>query len=332
MAQDKPQFERHAVTREFQKTTLLSYSFARSGLLAMMPVWKRMLLGAYLGASTPYRLYRNRQRSAAGEAPMMILFYHRVADTNPNDWTISRRQFAKHVAYLQANFDLVSLQEIQRRLRAKHNPRPAVHLTFDDGYAENCDFALPLLIAQKIPVTYFVTLQNAVHHVPFPHDVESGIPLPPNSIDQLRSLVRDGVEIGCHTRTHPVLANILDPARLRDEVVVAGQELSELVGQKIRYFAVPYGMNRHIHCDVFALAKRAGYEAVVSAYGGYNFAGDDDFHLQRIHGDPSMVELKNWLTVDPRKIRNTVRYPYSRRALRDTPPTLSTTHWAKLSS
>jgi hypothetical protein len=61
------------------------------------------------------------------------------------------------------------------------------------------------------------------------------------------------------------------------------------------------------------MAKQAGYEGVCSAYGGYNFPGDDAFHLQRIHGDDDMLRMKNWLSVDPRKLA-VLRYPYQRLA------------------
>ena len=61
--------------------------------------------------------------------------------------------------------------------------------------------------------------------------------------------------------------------------------------------------------QTFQLARQAGYAAVCSAYGGYNFPGDDAFHLQRFHGDPQTVRLKNWLMIDPRKCR-APRYEY----------------------
>ena len=47
-----------------------------------------------------------------------------------------------------------------------------------------------------------------------------------------------------------------------------------------------------------------GYEGVCSAYGDYNFPGDDPFHLRRIHVE-NMARLKNWGTIDPRKINPT---------------------------
>jgi hypothetical protein len=49
------------------------------------------------------------------------------------------------------------------------------------------------------------------------------------------------------------------------------------------------------------IAKAAGYEAVCSAFGGYNFPGGDAFHLRRIHADEGMIRLKNRVTVDPRQ-------------------------------
>ena len=66
---------------------------------------------------------------------------------------------------------MVSLAEAQRRLASGRNDRPCVSITFDDGYADNCDQALPLLIRERIPCTYFVTTRNVIDGKPFPHDV-----------------------------------------------------------------------------------------------------------------------------------------------------------------
>jgi hypothetical protein len=65
-----------------------------------------------------------------------------------------------------------------------------------------------------------------------------------------------------------------------------------------------------LNAEAFRLARRAGYQGVCSAYGGYNWPGEDAFHLQRIHADPDMLRLKNWLTFDPRKQRRTERFVY----------------------
>jgi hypothetical protein len=71
----------------------------------------------------------------------------------------------------------------------------------------------------------------------------------------------------------------------------------------VRYFAFPFGQYADLNESVFKTARQAGYEAICSAYGGYNFPGDDPFHLQRIHADDDMIRFKNWLSVDPRKLK-----------------------------
>ena len=97
---------------------------------------------------------------------------------------------------------------------------------------------------------------------------------------------------------------------LYDEVVTASEELQRLVQKPIRHFAFPYGQHVNLNPMAFDLAYKSGFHSVSSAYGGFNFPGDDAFHLQRIPVDNDMIRLKNWVTIDPRKITKTVRYRY----------------------
>lgn len=265
-----------------------------------MSIWKYLLLAAYYHASQPYRWVSNRRSAAAGQAPVFVLFYHRVADDVMTPWTIRTRTFQRHIRWLKSRFDLVSLEEAQRRVRGGKNYRAAVSVTFDDGYGDNFRNAVPLLIKERIPCTYFVSTRHVLGNVPFPHDVVLGHRFAPNTRDQLREMAAAGIEIAAHTRTHADLGRITQPQRLYDEVVAAGEELQVAVGAPVRYFAFPFGQHANLNADVFNLAYDAGYEAVCSAYGGYNLPGEDAFHLQRIHGD-LFLRLKNWLTIDPLK-------------------------------
>ena len=218
--------------------------------------------------------------------------------------------FARQIRWLQQNFDLVSLAEAQRRVNSLRNERPSVSITFDDGYADNMRFALPLLLGQGIPVTYFVSTAHVLEGLPFLHDLKRGKTLTPNSPEEIRTLAEQGVEIGAHTRTHANLGRIRDPERLWYEVAGSKEDLEQLTGRPVRYFAFPYGHHKSLNREAFRLARECGIEGVCSAYGGYNFPGDDSFHLQRIHADDDMIRLKNWLTVDPRKLRKHRRYVY----------------------
>lgn len=269
-----------------------------------------LLLSSYYHASLPLRRLLTTRLSQRGQAPVSVLFYHRVADDQPNAWTIPCELFTQQMLWLKKNFDLVSLAHAQERIRAGVNHRPAVAITFDDGYGDNCAHAIPLLIKERIPCTYFVSTSFVLHNKPFPHDVFCGAPLRPNSIQELRAMADAGVEIGAHTRSHADLGKIHDARQLREEVVDAAHELEDATGAAIRYFAFPFGLHANLNAEAFQLARRAGYQGACSAYGGYNWPGDDSFHLQRIHADAEMLRLKNWLTFDPRKQRSVKRYVY----------------------
>jgi peptidoglycan/xylan/chitin deacetylase (PgdA/CDA1 family) len=278
-----------------------------------MNIFKSVLLHAYYHGSRPYRCWQRARAISEHRCPVTILFYHRVADYGPNDWTMSNRTFVRQIDWLRENFDIVSLGEAQNRIRTSDSTRPCVSITFDDGYADNCSQAMPYLIKSQVPCTYFVTLGNLVSGEPFPHDTARGDSFPPNNLDQLKAMAAAGIEIGAHTRTHCDLGAVTDHEQLHDEVVTSGEELQRLVGNPVRYFAFPFGQYANLNPAAFQMAYDAGYEAVCSAYGGYNFPGDDAYHLQRIHADDDMIRIKNRATIDPRKL-NVRRYEYQQPA------------------
>lgn len=263
---------------------------------------KTALLEAFRCVTLPYRLMVRRRYASLGQTPVVILYYHRVADTDPVAWSLTNDQFRTHIDWLQQRYDMVSLAEAQRRIR-EGNDRPAVHITFDDGYAENGDQALPMLIERQIPCTYFVTLDNVANAKPFVHDQNAGREFPVNTISQLRDLADQGIEIAAHTRTHPDLGQVDDLEVVYDEIVTAKRELSDLMGRPIRYFAFPFGMKPNLNDAAAAMARAEGIECILSAYGGYNDHSEDAFHLQRCHGDPELIRLRNAVTFDPRHIR-----------------------------
>ncbi len=271
---------------------------------------KDNLINAWRIGSSPFRQLWLQRRMSEGKVPTFVLFYHRIADAHPNPWSMTFEQFRQQIEWFQSQFDIVSLEESQRRIESDNNSRPTLSITFDDGYAENCENALLYLIENKIPVTYFVTTQHTSQQQPFPHDVEQGQPLPVNTIESLRSLSRAGIEIGAHTRTHMDLGSTGDPEVIYDEVISATRELEQLVDQPIRYFAFPFGQRENLNVDAIRLLKRYGIKGWCSAYGGFNEIAGDSFHLQRLHGDPSFSRMKNWLQYDPR-IAQVERYDYS---------------------
>jgi peptidoglycan/xylan/chitin deacetylase (PgdA/CDA1 family) len=265
-----------------------------------MPLWKWLLLNVYRQATRPARWWIHRKLAARRRIPIAMLYYHRIADDEATPWTMPTRTFLEQMRWLRRDFELISMEEAQRRLRSGVNDRPAVHITFDDGYADNCRTAVPWLVEERIPCTYFVTVRNIMEGLPFDHDLKLGAALPPNSLAEVRAMADAGIEIGSHACNHADLGKLTDPAALHREVVVSRAELSAAIGRPVRYFSFPFGLHAHLSRRAFALAARYGYQGACSAYGGYNCPGDDPFHLQRIPAVCEMLRLKNWLADDPR--------------------------------
>jgi peptidoglycan/xylan/chitin deacetylase (PgdA/CDA1 family) len=91
-------------------------------------------------------------------ASLAILIFHRVLpepDPLLPDEPDARR-FAALLDLLRTEFHVLPLREAVRRLAAGSLPARAVSITFDDGYANNCEVAMPLLSARQMPATVFV--------------------------------------------------------------------------------------------------------------------------------------------------------------------------------
>lgn len=270
---------------------------------------RNLALQARVAATAPFRRARLRELCQQGAAPMFVPFYHRVADKHPNDWTISCQEFERHVRHCKEHFEPVGLDEVQRRVREGVS-RPTITFTFDDGYAENCDFALPLLIEQGIPTVYFTSINFVKEQRPFPHDVEAGMGLPVNTEAQIREMADMGIEIGLHTREHVDFSKVHDAAEIRSEIIEAKDELEQMIGRAVRYFAFPYGLPKQLTEPAIEAVHEAGMMGFTSAFGAYNVPGRDAFHIRRFHGDPEFSRLLNWLSFDQRKLDREPTIPY----------------------
>lgn len=247
---------------------------------------------------------------AQGRVPIAILFYHRVADTHPNPWSISRRNFVQHLDWLERNFDVITLAQAQQRIRSQTNDRPSVVITFDDGYGENCDFAIPELQRRSLPATYFVATSAVKHGTPFQHDLQLGRPLRPNTIAEIQDIAAAGFEIGGHTKSHADIGSLTDQEAIADEILGGIAELESWGVGPIRYFSFPLGLPANTSAAAVDLLLDAGVAGFCTAHGAWNWPASHGYHLRRIHADPGMQTLKNWLTYDPRKMRDRGTFPF----------------------
>lgn len=90
---------------------------------------------------------------------MSILIYHRaLAAPDPILYDeIDAAIFERHMALLADEFNVLPLGEACARLARGALPARAACVTFDDGYADNEQIALPILKRLGLPATFFVS-------------------------------------------------------------------------------------------------------------------------------------------------------------------------------
>jgi peptidoglycan/xylan/chitin deacetylase (PgdA/CDA1 family) len=97
----------------------------------------------------------------------LIIMYHgviRQKNFSINGRHLPAAEFEKHLQYYQKNFDVVTLHDICAGKSTSDNKRKVIALTFDDGYLNIIENAVPLLLKYKMPATFFVStasLKNA---------------------------------------------------------------------------------------------------------------------------------------------------------------------------
>ena len=92
-------------------------------------------------------------------ARLTILIYHRVL-THPDPLLsdeYDKESFAWQVRLLAEHFNVLGLTEAIERMNRGSLPSRAVCLTFDDGYLDNVENALPILMKHKVRATFFIS-------------------------------------------------------------------------------------------------------------------------------------------------------------------------------
>ena len=278
------------------------------------------------------------------EPCLSVLIFHRVLSESdplrPTEPTAS--EFEVRMRWVAANFDVIPLTHVVQSLKQDRLPRRALCITFDDGYADNHDLALPILCKLGLPATFFVAtgyldggcmfndaIIEAVRRVRTPlldlsalnlgryavvtleerrraisgilerlkyldprqrHELAlrvadcAGAAVPTSLMmtsEQVAASHSSGMEIGAHTVSHPILADIgLDAAR--DEIVVGRRRLEALTGAPVRVFAYPNGRpQRDYRREHAALVRDLGFDGAVSTAWGAARAGADVFQIPR---------------------------------------------------
>ncbi|MEN6461759.1 MAG: polysaccharide deacetylase family protein [Syntrophomonas sp.] len=204
------------------------------------------------------------ERNTQHQISIPILMYHEVGE-GPNNLFVPNLDFYAQMKYLQENgYQTITLAQASIMLAARQDTSKKVVLTFDDGCASFYHDALPVLDEMHQTATFFIIsdLVDAPGYVTW---------------EQVEKLSNLGIEIGGHTKTHPLLAQI-DPLFLDSEIAGNKKDIEAKTALKITSFCYPSGSYSP---QVVAKVKEAGYTAAVTMEPGMASSENDPFLLPR---------------------------------------------------
>ncbi|GGT40724.1 polysaccharide deacetylase family protein [Streptomyces chromofuscus] len=179
-------------------------------------------------------------RAVRSPAPVpWVAMYHSVGDCSDDPYriTVTPDRLDRQLAWMRRRgLRGVSVAELLAA-RERGEDRGLVGLTFDDGYGDFVDAALPVLRRHDCGATLFVLPGRLGGH-------NAWDPLGPRkpllTADGIRAAAGQGVEIGSHGLTHLDLTKA-DDITLKAEVVESRVALAELTGTPVAGFCYPYG-------------------------------------------------------------------------------------------
>jgi peptidoglycan/xylan/chitin deacetylase (PgdA/CDA1 family) len=238
----------------------------------------------------------------AAFVPPPILMYHRVdldhpADRVGTELTVSPGQFEEQLAYLKAHgIAAISVAQMENRLRLGQSLERTVVLTFDDGYADQYEYAVPLLRRYGDSATFYIVTGNVGRRRHL-------------SWAQLESMVAQHMDIAAHGVQHNDLS-LMTPAQQAVQIDDSVRQLHERLRVPIDSYAYPSG---RFNSETLELVREANVPLAVTTDPSYVIPPETPFELPRVRvrGDWTLMQFVSALAAAP---RNNARSPIVLRA------------------
>jgi peptidoglycan/xylan/chitin deacetylase (PgdA/CDA1 family) len=233
-----------------------------------------------------------RETHAPAERKIPILMYHSISTSDSPRFRVN----AVPVVEFQRQVDVIASLGCQTLTVSQYGqilagnaflpPRPVL-FTFDDGYADFFDQALPYLEKYQYTATVYMLsalVGGSAQWLAAPS--ERSRPL--MNRGHLTYLAQSGFEIGSHGCHHLPL-DTLRQEDARNEIQLSKKNLEAMLEIPIQSFAYPYG---YYTAAIRRMVAQAGYTTACSVEKGISSLRDRPFDLARIPIQPGLSEAQ----------------------------------------
>jgi len=243
------------------------------------------------------------------DPPVIVLLYHRVTTlrSDPEMLAVAPDNFRAQMRYLKDTFPIVRFEEDWAKIS-----KPAVCVTFDDGYADNVLEALPILEEVGVPSTFFVSTGTiGTGEVFWWHGVERIIlnnqNLPPSITLEVGRLKRTWAT-GTVSERQVFYRAVVQLMTNSD--TLSRNDLLNQIRAKSGISAVTAGdTHRSLSVEELRLLASSRWATIGAHTVTHTQLSTLNADAQRVEMETSKQELENWLGMETRVFS----YPYGRR-------------------
>lgn len=153
-----------------------------------------------------------------------IINFHGVRKANNNTFNnrhIEEKEFDKIILYLSKNYNIVPLSQLFVLYRSKTKVhKKTIALTFDDGYKNNFDIALPILKKYNAPATFYIITKGLLN---------KDFLVWPDIIDIIKKHHKDDITLNDYLFKQPTFYNDDVKSELLNYLKTCGFKTEELV-------------------------------------------------------------------------------------------------------
>lgn len=231
-----------------------------------------------------------------------ILMYHKVPSQEirtRHRIFVTKENFEKHLMFFHSQgFATLTFQDLadfwfERRPLSEFPEKPLL-LTFDDGYRDNLENALPLLRQYGMMANLFLLADHSITANNW--DSEDGVaPAPLMTLEEKKNLPPEIYHVGSHGLQHLDLRALSDE-QILEQMMESKKILERDLGRPVHAFAYPFGW---VSEKMPALARKAGYDFAVNTDRGALRWTDDRFSLFRVNIFPEESWFSLWKKTSP---------------------------------